>query len=51
LTSEQQLPEPARRYIARVSELLGLPVALISFGPGRGETLLKSDPFAAVHGR
>jgi adenylosuccinate synthase len=49
--SEKQLAETARRYIARVSELLGIPVALISFGPGRGETLLQTDPFVASHGR
>jgi len=51
ITSEKQLAEPARRYIARVSELLGLPLALLSFGPGRTETLLQIDPFAAAAGR
>ena len=48
ITSEKQLPESARRYIARVSELIGLPIALLSFGPGRSETLLKIDPFATA---
>jgi adenylosuccinate synthase len=45
LTSEKQLPAAAQRYVARVSELVGLPIGLISLGPGRGETLAKLDPF------
>jgi adenylosuccinate synthase len=36
--------------VARVSELVGLPIGLISLGPGRGETLAKLDPFAGRHG-
>lgn len=45
-TSEKDLPEAARRYVARVSELVALPLSLISLGPGRNETILKEDPFA-----
>ncbi len=44
-TSESLLPEAARRYIARISDLVSLPIAIISLGPGRGETILKHDPF------
>lgn len=44
-TSEADLPPGARRYVARISELVGLPFALISVGPGREETILKSDLF------
>ncbi len=33
------LPETARRYVARVSELLGLPVTIISVGPDREQTI------------
>jgi adenylosuccinate synthase len=51
LTSEKQLPEAARRYVERLSELAGLPIALLSYGPGRGETLVKLEPFAPPHGR
>jgi adenylosuccinate synthase len=45
-TSEKQLPEGAQRYVARLSELVGLPIGLISLGPQRRETILKHDPFS-----
>jgi adenylosuccinate synthase len=46
-----ELPEAARRYIARIAELLGVPHALVSLGPSRVETILTSNPFleARVH--
>lgn len=34
----QDLPENARRYIARVEELAGAPVTIVSVGPERSET-------------
>jgi adenylosuccinate synthase len=43
ITSEADLPPGARRYIARIKELVGLPFALISVGPGREETLFAAD--------
>jgi adenylosuccinate synthase len=46
ITSDKQLPEAARRYVERLSELVGLPIALLSYGPGRAETFVKQDPFA-----
>src|SRR5689334_13520144 len=33
------LPENARRYLRRIEELLETPLALVSVGPGRGETI------------
>jgi adenylosuccinate synthase len=33
------LPPPARRYIDRLSELLGLPVKVVSVGPDREQTI------------
>jgi adenylosuccinate synthase len=45
VTKDSDLPAGARRYVARISELVGLPFSLISTGPGREETLLKHDPF------
>ncbi len=45
VTSLRQLSEAARGYVARVAELVGLPVALISLGPGRRETLVSKNPF------
>lgn len=37
--SEADLPEAARRYIARIGELLGRPVSIVSVGPDREETI------------
>jgi len=39
----QDLPEKARRYLARVSELCGVPIGLVSVGPERDATF----PFRA----
>jgi adenylosuccinate synthase len=33
------LPPPARQYIAQVEELLGIPASCISVGPGRDQTI------------
>ncbi len=41
-----QLPAEARRYLARIEELLGVPLALVSVGPGREETMVFQNPFA-----
>ncbi|HEX7599648.1 MAG TPA: adenylosuccinate synthase [Polyangia bacterium] len=41
----------AQRYIARISELVGVPLALVSFGPGRDETIIKDNPFASGNAR
>jgi adenylosuccinate synthase len=38
-----ELPEGARRYIDRVSELVGAPVGIVSTGPNRHETLFRRD--------
>jgi adenylosuccinate synthase len=35
----EDLPAAARRYIARIGELSGAPVDIVSVGPGRDETL------------
>ncbi|MDO5552915.1 MAG: adenylosuccinate synthase [Planctomycetia bacterium] len=39
LTSCSQLPENAKKYLARLSELLGRPVGIVSVGPGREQTM------------
>jgi len=43
----QDLPDAARRYIDRVEALVGVPVDLVSVGPGRDETIVRRDPFGA----
>jgi adenylosuccinate synthase len=39
------LPDAAARYIARVSELAGVPVWVTSVGPSRSETIISRNPF------
>jgi adenylosuccinate synthase len=38
-SSPSELPEAARAYVRRIGEVVGVPVATVSFGPGRGQTL------------
>lgn len=39
-TSIEELPENARAYVKRVEELTGVPIATISVGPAREQTIL-----------
>ncbi len=41
------LPAEAVKYVRRVEELVGRPVALVSTSPERDDTILVTDPFAA----
>jgi adenylosuccinate synthase len=45
--SRDELPAAARRYIARLEELVGCPVGVVSVGPDRRQTLGITDPFGA----
>ncbi|SEA76212.1 adenylosuccinate synthase [Rubrimonas cliftonensis] len=40
------LPAEAIKYVKRVEELIGAPVALLSTSPERDDTILVTDPFA-----
>lgn len=40
------LPAAARAYLKRIEEVTGAPVAIISTGPDRDETMVLRDPFA-----
>ncbi len=40
------LPAPTRRYLDRVAELVGVPVQIVSVGPGREQTIMVESPFA-----
>lgn len=42
----EDLPENARNYIARLEELSGCPIILVSVGPRRDQTILLRNPFA-----
>jgi adenylosuccinate synthase len=39
------LPENARRYLQRISDVTGTPVAIISTGPDRDHTMVMQNPF------
>ena len=41
----EELPKAARNYLARIEEICGVPVDLISTGPEREETIVLRHPF------
>ncbi len=43
--SMDELPQNAINYINRLKEVIGLPLAIISTGPDRDETIVLQDPF------
>ena len=43
-----ELPATAIKYIRRIEELIGCPVALLSTSPDREDTILVRDPFLGV---
>ena len=40
-----QLPQAARDYLAKIEELTGIPIDIVSTGPDRAETIVKRHPF------
>ena len=42
-----ELPAPAVKYVRRIEELVGCPVALLSTSPEREDTILVQNPFEA----
>ena len=40
-----KLPDSARRYLARIEELAGVPIDIVSTGPDRAETIVLRHPF------
>lgn len=45
ITEFKQLPEAAKNYIARLQELVGVPIDIVSTGPDREETIVLRDPY------
>ena len=41
----EDLPENARAYLQRIEELVGVPVAMVSTGPDRSQTIVREAPF------
>jgi adenylosuccinate synthase len=40
----EDLPENARHYLNRIEELTETPIAIVSVGPGREETIIINNP-------
>jgi adenylosuccinate synthase len=43
VTDYEELPAEAKDYVSRIEELIGAPVAMISTGPERTETIIRQD--------
>ena len=46
VTDFDSLPDNAKAYIARIEELVGVKISIISTGPDRNETIVLESPFA-----
>ena len=47
VTDYDALPKNAREYLARIEELVGIPLDIISTGPDRSQTIIRRNPFDA----
>ena len=47
VTDVNQLPQTCRNYVKRIEEVTGVPIAILSTGPDRVQTMILQDPFAA----
>jgi len=45
ITSYDDLPRNAKTYLGRMQELAGVPIDIISTGPGREQTIIRQHPF------
>jgi adenylosuccinate synthase len=45
ITDHDDLPGNARDYLARIEELAGVPIDIISTGPDREQTIIRQHPF------
>jgi len=45
ITTFDKLPDDTKCYIARLEQLLGIPVDIVSTGPERDETIIRRHPF------
>ena len=40
-----ELPKNARDYVKRIEALVGVPISIVSVGPGREDTIVCTNPF------
>ena len=45
-TKMSELPQAAQNYVARLAELVGVPIDIVSTGPDREETIVLRDLYA-----
>lgn len=45
VTTFEALPEGAKEYVAFIEEYLGIPVKIVSVGPGRKQTIIRQEIF------
>jgi adenylosuccinate synthase len=43
----EEFPENTRKYLRAIEELAGVPLCLVSVGPGRDETIILNHPYGA----
>ncbi len=48
VTDLAKLPQPARRYLERIEQVTGVPIAMVSTSPDRDHTIMLRHPFALV---
>jgi adenylosuccinate synthase len=49
-TSYDEFPQAAKDYVARIAELVGVPVEVVSVGPDRAQTIVLADGVTALAG-
>jgi adenylosuccinate synthase len=45
ITRDQDLPQNATSYLARLQSLVGVPITIVSTGPDRDQTIIRQNPF------
>ena len=48
VTDYDKLPASARRYLDRIAEVTGVPIAMVSTSPDRDHTILMHNPYSAA---
>ena len=49
-TSYDEFPQAAKDYVARIAELIGVPVEVVSVGPDRAQTIVLADGVKSLAG-